>query len=79
MNRHTEHPFETVLSVSMEDICLTLRAMGKAPKDRAQVDSAIKELKGISELPFTTEDDPKMQDLLEHAKNADIQTTSRRI
>lgn len=31
MKRHTEHPFEKVLSVSMEDIHLTLRAMGNAP------------------------------------------------
>jgi hypothetical protein len=151
MNRHTEHPFEKVLSVSMEDIRLTLRAMGNTPwadfllnprrlrgsdflmrwsqgvwseerltqavnatgkyfalpygpsgtapdndvrafelyferleeaglgnikrpdlliyrvQDRAKVDSAVKGLNGISELPFTTEDDPKMQDLLEHA------------
>jgi len=36
-------------------------------KDRAKVDSAVKGLNGISELPFTPEDDPKMQDLLEHA------------
>jgi hypothetical protein len=31
------------------------------------VDLAVKALNGISELPFTTEDDPKMQGLLEHA------------
>ncbi len=36
-------------------------------KDRTKIDSAVKALNGISELPFTTEDDPKMQDLLEHA------------
>ncbi len=36
-------------------------------KDRAAVDSAVKGLNGLSELPFTTEGDPKMQDLLEHA------------
>jgi AccI restriction endonuclease. len=36
-------------------------------KDKPQVKSAIKELKGLSELPFTSEDDTKMQDLLEHA------------
>ncbi|MCX6997683.1 MAG: AccI family restriction endonuclease, partial [Kiritimatiellaeota bacterium] len=151
MNRHREHPFEKVLSVSMEDIRMTFQAMGNAPwadfllnprrlrgsdflmrwsqgvwseerlthavnatgkyfalpygpsgtapdndvrafelyferlekaglgdikrpdlliyrvQDRAKVDSAVKELNGLSELPFTTEDDPKMQDLLEHA------------
>jgi hypothetical protein len=36
-------------------------------KDRPKVDLAVKALNGISELPFTTEDDPKMQGLLEHA------------
>lgn len=36
-------------------------------RDKGRVDSAVKALNGISELPFTPEDDPKMQDLLEHA------------
>lgn len=36
-------------------------------KDRSKVESAVKGLNGISELPFTPEDDPKMQALLEHA------------
>ncbi len=36
-------------------------------KDKDRVDSAVKALNGISELPFTPEDDLKMQDLLEHA------------
>jgi hypothetical protein len=36
-------------------------------RDKARVNAAVKALKGISELPFTPEDDPKMQDLLEHA------------
>ena len=36
-------------------------------QDRAKVDSAVRGLNGLSELPFTTEDDVKMQDLLEHA------------
>jgi len=151
MTRHVEHPFEEALSVSMEDIRMTLRAMDQAPwadfllnprrlrgsdflmrwsqgvwseerltqavnatgqyfalpygpsgtapdndvrafelyferlekaglgtikrpdlliyrvKDKATVDSAVQGLNGISELPFTTEDNPKMQDLLEHA------------
>ncbi len=151
MNSHSEHPFERVLSVSMEDIRMTLRGMGNAPwadfllnprrlrgsdflmrwsqgawseerltqavnetgkyfalpygpsgtapdndvrafelyferlekaglghikrpdlliyrvQDKAKVDSAVKGLNGLSELPFTTEDDAKMQDLLEHA------------
>ncbi len=151
MARHPEHPFERALSVSMEDISITLRAIGKAPwadfilnprrlrgsdflmrwsqgvwseerltqavnstgkyfalpygpsgtapdndvrafelyferlekaglrnmkrpdllvcraRDRAKVDSAVAGLGGLSELPFTPEDDPKMQDLLEHA------------
>lgn len=35
--------------------------------DRARVDAAVKALNGISELPFTPEDDPRMRDLLEHA------------
>jgi len=35
--------------------------------DKVKIDSAVKSLSGISELPFTPEDDPKMQDLLEHA------------
>ena len=149
--RQSEHPFERALSVSMEDIAIVLRGMGKAPwaefllnprrlrgsdflmrwsqgvwseerltqavnstgkyfalpygpsgtapdddvrafelyferlekaglggikrpdlllyrvKDRAKVDSAVRELKGLSELPFTPEDDPRMRDLLEHA------------
>lgn len=151
MNRHSEHPFDKVLSVSMEDIRMTLRAMGNAPwtdfllnprrlrgsdflmrwsqgvwseerltqavnatgkyfalpygpsgtapdndvrafelyferlekaglgdikrpdlliyqvQDKSKVDSAVKGLNGLSELPFTAEDDPKMQDLLKHA------------
>ena len=151
MNRHSEQPFEKVLSVSMEDIRMTLRAMGNAPwadfllnprrlrgsdflmrwsqgvwseerltqavnatgkyfalpygpsgtapdndvrafelyferlgkaglanikrpdlliyrvQDRSKVDSAVKGLNGLSESPFTTEEDAKMQDLLEHA------------
>lgn len=33
-------------------------------RDKARVDSAVKALNGIRELPFTPEDDPKMQDLL---------------
>jgi hypothetical protein len=36
-------------------------------RDRSKVDAAVKALNGISELPFTPEDDPKMQNLLEHA------------
>jgi len=36
-------------------------------RDKAKVDSAVKALKGIRELPFTPEDDPRMQDLLEAA------------
>ena len=36
-------------------------------KDRAKVNSAVKQLKGIRELPFTSEDDPTMQDLLSRA------------
>ncbi|MEI9479022.1 MAG: AccI family restriction endonuclease [Deltaproteobacteria bacterium] len=36
-------------------------------RDKAKVDSVVKGLNGLSELPFTTEDDAKMQDLLEHA------------
>jgi len=148
MTRHSEHPFEKVLAVSMEDIRMTLRAMGNVPwaefflnprrlrgsdflmrwsqgvwseerltqavnesgryfalpygpsgtapdndvrafeqyferleeaglgnikrpdlliyrtRDKARVDSAVKALNGIRELPFTPEDDPKMQDLL---------------
>ena len=36
-------------------------------EDRKQVESAISALGGISELPFTPENDPKIQDLLEHA------------
>lgn len=36
-------------------------------RDRGKVDAAVKALNGISELPFTPEDDPKMQNLLEHA------------
>ena len=151
MNRHTEHSFEKVLSVSTEEIQLTLRAHGHAPwadfllnprrlrgsdflmrwsqgvwseerltqavnatgryfalpygpsgtapdndvrafelyferleqaglgnikrpdlliyrtRDKHRVVSAVKALDGISELPFTPEDDAKMQDLLEHA------------
>jgi len=151
MTRHHDHPFERVLSVSMEDIRMTLRAMDNAPwaefllnprrlrgsdflmrwsqgvwseerltqavnatgryfalpygpsgtapdndvrafelyferlkeaglgnikrpdlliyraSDKVKIDSAVKSLSGISELPFTPEDDPKMQDLLEHA------------
>lgn len=151
MTRHTEHPFEKVLTVSTEDIRMTLRAMGNVPwaefllnprrlrgsdflmrwsqgvwseerltqavnatgryfalpygpsgtapdndvrafelyferlekaglgnikrpdlliyrtRDKGRVDSAVKALNGISELPFTPEDDPKMQELLEHA------------
>ena len=31
MTKQREHPFEKVLSVSMEDIHMTLRAMGTAP------------------------------------------------
>ncbi len=151
MNKYSEHPFEKVLSVSVEDIRMTLRAMGNVPwadfllnprrlrgsdflmrwsqgvwseerltqavnatdkyfalpygpsgtapdndvrafelyferlekaglgnikrpdlliyrvQDRAKVDAAVKGLNGLSELPFTTEDDAKMQDLLDHA------------
>lgn len=151
MTRHSEHSFEKVLAVSMEDICMTLRAMGNVPwadfllnprrlrgsdflmrwsqgvwseerltqavnatgryfalpygpsgtapdndvrafeqyferldkaglgnikrpdlliyrtRDKERVDSAVRALNGISNLPFTPEDDPKMQDLLEHA------------
>ncbi|MDI6776588.1 MAG: AccI family restriction endonuclease [Syntrophales bacterium] len=149
--RKSEHPFERALAVSLEDIGIVLRGMGKAPwaefllnprrlrgsdflmrwsqgvwseerltqavnssgkyfalpygpsgtapdndvrafelyferlenaglgnikrpdlliyrvQDKAKVDSAVKELNGLSELPFTPEDDSKMQDLLEHA------------
>lgn len=36
-------------------------------RDKARIDSAVKVLNGISELPFTPEDDPNMQVLLEHA------------
>ena len=36
-------------------------------RDKAKVDSAVKKLKGLSELPFTPEDDAKMRDLLDHA------------
>ena len=36
-------------------------------KDKSKVDSAVQALNGISELPFTPEDDPRMKDLLEHA------------
>lgn len=36
-------------------------------RDKVKVDSAIKALNGISELPFVPEDDPRMQALLEHA------------
>ena len=36
-------------------------------RDKAKIDSAVKALNGISELPFTSEDDRKMRDLLEHA------------
>lgn len=36
-------------------------------QDKPKVDSAIKGLNGLSELPFTPEDDAKMQGLLEHA------------
>lgn len=151
MKMQAEHPFETSLSVSMEDIRLTLRALGSAPwadfllnprrlrgsdflmrwsqgvwseerltqavnatgkyfalaygpsgtapdndvrafelyferlekaglgnikrpdlliyrvEDRDSVDLAVRELNGISELPFTSEDDPRMKTLLEHA------------
>lgn len=151
MNTHSEHPFEKAFSVSVEDIRMTLRAMGNAPwadfflnprrlrgsdflmrwsqgvwseerltqavnatgkyfalpygpsgtapekdvrvfelyferlekaglgnikrpdlliyrvQDKTKVDSAVKGLNGLTELPFTTEDDVKMQDLLEYA------------
>ncbi|MCG3175046.1 MAG: hypothetical protein GMKNLPBB_03380 [Myxococcota bacterium] len=151
MSSHQEHAFENVLSVSTENICMTLRATDNAPwadfllnprrlrgsdflmrwsqgvwseerltqavndtgryfalpygpsgtapdndvrafelyferlekaglggikrpdlliyraKDRPKVESAVKALNGISELPFTAEEDTKMQDLLEHA------------
>lgn len=36
-------------------------------KDRSRVDATVSSLGGIGELPFTTEDNPKMQDLLKHA------------
>jgi len=36
-------------------------------RDKAKVDSAVKGLNGLIELPFTSEDDRKMRDLLEHA------------
>ncbi len=36
-------------------------------KERLKVDAAVKELNGLGELPFTAEDDPKMQNLLENA------------
>jgi len=36
-------------------------------QDKAKVDSAVQQLGGLSELPFTPEDHAKMQDLLEHA------------
>lgn len=36
-------------------------------KDKARVDLAVKALNGISELPFTPEDDPHMQELLGRA------------
>jgi len=151
MNKHAEHPFEKILSVSMEDLRLTLRAIGNSPwadfllnprrlrgsdflmrwsqgvwseerltqavnatgryfalpygpsgtapdndvrafelyferlekaglgkikrpdlliyqmKDKVKVDALVKDLNGLGELPFTTEDDHKMQDLLENA------------
>ncbi|MGA2863752.1 MAG: AccI family restriction endonuclease [Verrucomicrobiota bacterium] len=151
MNRQSEHAFDRVLSVSMEDLAIILRGMGKAPwaefllnprrlrgsdflmrwsqglwseerltqavnstgkyfalpygpsgtapdkdvrafelyferleqaglghikrpdllvyriQDKAKVDSAVRQLGGLSELPFTPEADAKMQDLLEHA------------
>jgi len=36
-------------------------------KDKTKIDTAINGLNGLSELPFTAEDDAKMQVLLEHA------------
>jgi hypothetical protein len=36
-------------------------------QDKTKVDSAVQQLGGVSELPFTSEDDAEMQDLLEHA------------
>jgi len=36
-------------------------------QDKAKVDSVVKQLGGLSELPFTPEDEAKMQDLLAHA------------
>lgn len=36
-------------------------------QDKTKVDSAVRGLNGLSELPFTPEDDTKMQNLLEHA------------
>jgi len=151
VSRHQQHPFEEVLSVSMEDLRMTFRAMDNAPwtdfllnprrlrgsdflmrwsqgvwseerltqavnatrryvalpygpsgtapdndvrafelyferlekaglghlkrpdllicraKDKGRVDSVVQALGGIPELPFTPEDDPRMQDLLAHA------------
>ncbi|MDO8723944.1 MAG: AccI family restriction endonuclease [Syntrophales bacterium] len=153
MTRHRliEHPFERALSVSMEEIAITLRGMGKAPwaefllnprrlrgsdflmrwsqgvwseerltqavnstgkffalpygpsstapdndvrafelyferlekaglghikrpdllvfriADKARVDSTVNQLNGLRELPFTTEEDGRMQELLAHA------------
>lgn len=150
-HRRIEHPFERALSVSMEEIWITLRGMGKAPwaefllnprrlrgsdflmrwsqgvwseerliqavnsagkyfavpygpsstapdndvrafelyferlekaglgnikrpdllvfrvADRVKVDSIVNQLNGLSELPFTTEEDGRMQELLAHA------------
>jgi len=36
-------------------------------EDKAKVDLVVKQLNGLSELPFITEEDARMQDLLEHA------------
>lgn len=36
-------------------------------RDKPQVDEVVKNLNGVSELPFTPEDDPRMQDLLRYA------------
>ena len=150
-HRRIEHPFERALSVSMEEISIALRGMGKAPwaefllnprrlrgsdflmrwsqgvwseerltqavnstgkffahpygpsstapdndvrafelyferlekaglghikrpdllvfrvADKARIDLIVKQLGGLSELPFTTEEDGRMQELLAHA------------
>jgi hypothetical protein len=149
--RHPEHPFERALSVSREDIEITLRGIGKAPwaefllnprrlrgsdflmrwsqgmwseerlmqavnatgkyfalpygpsgtapdndvrafelyferlekaglgtikrpdlliyhvQDKAHIESVVQQLNGLSELPFTPENDAKMQNILQHA------------